>query len=74
VRDGNNVYYPKGHPFIGRVFDLAAIKSQDLVKPNLNTCLHGSVFIWYIAELTPSERSRLRQIDLREGWIDSLRK
>ena len=73
IRDGKDVYYRNVHLFIERVLDLASTKGADVVRTNLNTCLRGSALIWYIAELTALERSGLRQIDLKEGWISSLR-
>ena len=39
VRDGKNVYYRNVHLFCERIRDLAAIKSEELIRANLNICL-----------------------------------
>lgn len=74
VRDGKDVYYRNVNLFVERILDLAATKGHDAVKTNLNTCLRGTALIWYTAELTSLERSGLRQIDLTERWITSLKR
>ena len=60
VTVGKDIYYRSVILFIERVRDLAATKSDSLVRTNLNTCLRGSALRWYTAELSNLERIGLR--------------
>ena len=46
--------------FIERIWDMAMIKGAQLVRINLNTCLHGASLAWYTSELSNLERVGLQ--------------
>ena len=60
VTVGKDIYYRSVILFIERVRDLATIKTDTLVRTNLNTSLRGAALKWYTAELSNLERTGLR--------------
>lgn len=59
VRESKAVYYRKKS--VERIMDMAATKGDDVVRTNLNTCLHGAAKTWYTIPLTSLERKALRR-------------
>jgi hypothetical protein len=66
-------YYTSVYTFIDRMIDLVALKSEDVVKANIHSCLKASALRWYTHELTHFEKELMSQVPLESGWFKSLR-
>ena len=73
IRNDKNVYYRNVHLFCERIRDLIAIKSEKLIRINLNICLFDYVFIWYISKLKTLNRADLRSFSFEKDWIKKLK-
>ena len=69
IRDDKNVYYRNVHFFCERIRNLVAIKSEELIRVNLNICLFDYAFIWYILKLRALNRVDLRSLSFEDDWI-----
>ena len=72
IKNNKNFYYRNVHLFCKRVFDLIIIKSQKLIRVNLNICFRNFVFIWYIAAFNRLKRIDFRNFELEKNWIKKL--
>jgi len=57
--------------FISRIKDLASTKGEEMLRLNLPSYFHRSVFEWWVSELTDLERDLLREVTL-EQWYTQL--
>lgn len=53
---GKDNYFRDVHLFIGRVEDMATIKSAELVRTNLFACLRSFAIIWFTSMLDEDQR------------------
>ena len=69
IRDDKNVYYRNVYFFCERIRDLATIKSEELIRVNLNICFFDYALIWYTSKLRALNRVDLRNFSLENDWI-----
>ena len=73
IKNDKNVYYRNVHLFCERIRNLIVIKSEELIRINLNICFFDYAFIWYISKLKILSRIDLRSLFLENDWIRELK-
>ena len=69
IKNDKNVYYRNVYLFCERIRNLIVIKSEKLIRINLNICFFDYALIWYISELKTLNRVDLRNFFLEKDWI-----
>ncbi len=63
-----DTYFRNVHLFIDRVKNIAVIKSVEVVRNNLYTCLRDIVMIWYTIELFEKVKKLVRTKNNLDVW------
>ena len=71
---GKDTYFRDVHLFIERIKDMAAIKSAEMVRNNLYTCLRGTALAWYTGVLTDDQKRLLKYGEGVNEWVLALLK
>ncbi|KAJ5578388.1 uncharacterized protein N7459_007352 [Penicillium hispanicum] len=67
-------YYTDVFVFIDRMADLKLLKSEEVVRANIHSCLRGDALRWYSQELTAEEKRLMNITPLNDGWFHMLKK
>lgn len=67
-------YYMNVYAFINQLKALVPLKSEEVVRANLPSCLREAAARWYSAELSDEERQDLSVRSLQLGWYATLEK
>ncbi|EKV13320.1 hypothetical protein PDIG_39320 [Penicillium digitatum PHI26] len=65
-------YYTNVYAFINQLKALIPLKSEEVVRANLPSCLREAAARWYSAELSDEERQDLSVRSLELGWFATL--
>ncbi|QQK42191.1 reverse transcriptase [Penicillium digitatum] len=65
-------YYANVYAFINQLKALTPLKSEEVVRANLPSCLREAAARWYSAELSDEERQDLSVRSLQLGWFATL--
>ncbi|QQK48378.1 reverse transcriptase [Penicillium digitatum] len=66
------MYYTNVYAFINLLKALIPLKSEEVVRANLPSCLREAAARWYSAELSDEERQDLSVRSLELGWFATL--
>jgi len=71
---GHVTYYTNVETFIDRLRDLATLKSEEVVRANVHSCLKGIALKWYTHELARDTKDIMQATSLEAGWYKLLAK
>lgn len=69
---GKDTYFRDVHVFIERCRDMAAIKTPEMVRNNLYTCLRGVALEWYTSTLSREQKFYVKHGNDIDHWTEAL--
>ncbi|KAJ5675356.1 hypothetical protein N7462_008253 [Penicillium macrosclerotiorum] len=72
LTSGTTTYFSDVYVFIDRMKDLVNLKSEEVVRTNIHSCLRGDAIRWYTHELSTREKEMMQSCPIASGWFASL--